>query len=350
MNASPKIKFVENKAPDMQLVSHLLSECEAVNQWANFGPLYTRLGDEYAQYMGLGSDLALTPCANGGIALELLARGIAAEQNIKKLRWVGSAFSFKNLGRGYFADMKLLDCDSTGVLDIAELEALVPESFDGFIVTNPFGMCADFEPFIRFAKTTGKSMLIDNAAGIDRKIPNWPWQTFSLHQTKPYGMGEGGLALSPSAATELLRYLINYDKAPADPSLWLNNGKISDIACAFQISRLRAVSDWETGYREQRERVAGLFAEHQLKSLLPHDSAPLTNGLPILFPAAVDDEKLSLPRSVDIARQYIPLASRQNTNAIFSRLVTFPTHPGLCQITDDHIRTEIELLLACQIN
>ena len=61
-----RVKFVEAKPLDMALVTELLDECAAVNQWANFGPLYSRLVEEYAAHMSLGPDLALTPCANGG--------------------------------------------------------------------------------------------------------------------------------------------------------------------------------------------------------------------------------------------------------------------------------------------
>ena len=251
MTDAGRIKFVENKFPDMDRVTALFKECAAVNQWANFGPLYDRLADDYAAFMGLGRDLIISPCANGGIGLEVLARFLAAEQGVDRLRWVGCSFSFKNLGRGYFADQVLLDCDTTGMLDLAAVEALDPDSFDGIIVTNPFGMARDFDRYIQFAQRTGKRLLIDNAAGIDRDIPNWPWQSFSLHQTKPFGMGEGGLMLSPRFVAEELRYLINYDRVPADPAQWFNNGKISDIACAFQLARLHDVDTWAPAYRAQ---------------------------------------------------------------------------------------------------
>ena len=86
--APKRVKFVEAKCPDMKLVTRLLDECAAVNQWANFGPLYHRLADEYADHMNLGPGLALTPCANAGIALEMVARAMAADAGQPKLRWI----------------------------------------------------------------------------------------------------------------------------------------------------------------------------------------------------------------------------------------------------------------------
>ncbi len=341
-----RVKFVEAKSLDMALVTELLDECAAVNQWANFGPLYRRLTEEYADHMSLGPDLALTPCANAGIALEMVARTLAAKASRPQLRWIGSAFSFKNLGRGYFTDMHILDCDDQGLLDLAALEAVPSDAYDGVIVTNPFGMARDFDRFIRFAEATGKKLVIDNAAGMDRSIPPWPWQVFSLHHTKPYGFGEGGLVLSPTAAQEFLRLLINYDRIPDAPAYWLNNGKISDVACAFLIARLRTAGTWEQGYLEQRERINALFMAAGAAPLLPVEGAPPGNSLPMLLGGAIDEDRLGQAvLNVDIARQYAPLAPLPRAGGIYRQVINYPVHPDLKALSDPHISQDIETLL-----
>jgi dTDP-4-amino-4,6-dideoxygalactose transaminase len=341
------VKFVENKRPDMALVAALLSECEAENHWANFGPLYHRLADEYSQHMQVGDDAALVPCANAGIGLELMARCLAAQAGVSELRWVGPSLSFKNLGRGYFTQMTLLDCDVSGLLDLDELTGLPLDSYDGIILINPFGMCMDFSPLIRFAQATGKHLLIDNAAGIDRKVPDWPWQVFSLHQTKPYGVGEGGLVLVPRAFEERLCNLMNYAQVPENPAHWLNNGKISDIACAFHLARLRGIAMWENAYRDQRARIAQLFAQAGVCPLYDPEPAPLTTSMPMFMPRPLDDALLAAPRLIPVSRQYIPLVSHTQADALYARLINFPTHPDMAQLTDHQILSEIENLLAC---
>ncbi len=340
-----RIKFVETKLPDMDGVGQLLAECAAVNQWANFGPLYYRLANEYAEHMDLGPNQTLTPCANAGVGLEMLARAQAADMGKKKLRWVGSAFSFKNLGRGYFADMHFLDCDAEGMLDLLALQAMPQDSYDGIIVTNPFGLCTKFAPYIHFAKATGKKLIIDNAAGMGRDVAHWPWQVFSLHHTKPYGVGEGGLVLSPTDTADFMKLLINYDAVPRDPAYWLNNGKISDISCAFLIDRLRRIDDWEAGYLEQRDRVVKIFAGFGLTPLLPVDGAPPTNSLPVLLGGPVTGPDVLNTRRIDIARQYQPLAPVPQTQAIFNEIINFPTHPGLGSVSDAEITDEVATLL-----
>ena len=340
-----RMKFVENKDPDLARVAGLLETCASANQWANFGPLYHRLAADYAAHMGLGPGLTITPCANAGIGLEMLARALAAEADQPTLRWVGSAFSFKNLGRGYFADMQFVDCDAQGVLDTAQLAALPPDSFDGIIVTNPFGLLQDFSPFIRFAEQTGKKLIIDNAAGLGQVVPPWPWQVFSLHHTKPYGMGEGGLVMSPAAVADLLVLMINYDAVPIKPAYWLNNGKISDLSCAFHIARLQQVDQWKAGYLEQRARIAGLFASFGVQSLLPEAGAVPVNTLPVLMSGPIVPERLDVPRIVDITRQYQPLAPLPQAQAVYDQIINFPVHPELARLSDAQINRDITLLL-----
>jgi dTDP-4-amino-4,6-dideoxygalactose transaminase len=243
--------------------------------------------------------------------------------------------------------MTLLDCDGVGLLDLDALTGLPADSYDGIVVINPFGMCRDFTPFIRFAQRIGKKLLIDNAAGLDRDIPDWSWQVFSLHQTKPYGVGEGGLALVPQSCGDLLQSLMNYAQIPENPAHWLNNGKISDIACAFQIARLRGIATWEGAYREQRARIAGLFARVGIVPLFDPDTAPLTTSLPMHLPAPVDNAKLVAPRLIPVSRQYAPLVSRPQVDALYARLINFPTHPDMAQLTDERIMSEIRQLLEC---
>ena len=340
-----RVKFIENKRPDMARVSALLDICAEANQWANFGPLYHKLADDYAAHLGLGAGQKITPCANAGVALEMLARAMAAQEDVAQLRWVGSAFSFKNLGRGYFAQMQFLDCDAQGMLDLAALRQLPPDSFDGVVVTNPFGMAQDFDGYIQFARETGKKLIIDNAAGLGRTIPDWPWQVFSLHHTKPYGVGEGGLVLSPVELAEFLVLLINYDKVPKAPAYWLNNCKISDLSCAFQIARLEQIAAWEPGYIAQRARIAGLFAQMGARVMLPVAGANPVNTIPVLMGGPIDPAKLDTDRLVDIGRQYVPLAPLPQAEAIHAQIINFPVHPELAALSDDQLLNDMALLM-----
>ena len=311
-----KISFVDKKSPDLNRISELLELCAAENTFANCGPLYKMLAENYAIHFGLNSHVSLTPCANAGIALEAMARLLSLRHGAK-IKWAGSAFSFQNLGRGYFSDMAFVDCTSQGLLDLDAIRALPEDSFNGIIVVNPFGLFENFDAYTQFALETDKFLLIDNAAGINQKIPDWPWQALSLHHTKPYGMGEGGLALTPSDVAEEFYSLLNYGAIPDDPKAWINNGKISDISCAFLIERLEKSSEWVPLYLEQAERVHRVSESVGLSPLLPFPSTSPAMSWPYLSPNAVLSEQITRSEKITFAKYYKPVADFPLANSLY---------------------------------
>lgn len=339
-NCKVKLRFVENKRPDAARVADLLERCAAENSWANRGPLYRMLQDAYAEHLALPDDLRLVPMANGGVALEAMARLHAVKAG-RKLRWVASAYSFQNLGRGYFSDVRFLDCDARGLLDAEALAALDPGGYDGVIATNPFGLYADFGRLAGIARAAGKAFLVDNAAGLHSVVPALPWQSFSLHHTKPYGVGEGGLALLPAAEAEAAYELVNYAPDIAAPEHWFENGKLSDIACAYQIDRLERVTDWGPRALEQRERVIDIAGRCGLVPLAaPETDIPMTS-MPFLSEAPVPLAAVDATRFSTYAKYYRPLAALPRVAGLFDRLVNIPCHGDIATLSADQIAADI---------
>ncbi len=339
------IAFIENKEPDLDRVRELLGLCHAENHWANEGPLFRRLQREYHRHLGLTDECSLLPCSNAGVALEAMAR-LHDRRAGKRLRWITSAYSFLNLGRGYFADVELLDCDQHGCLDLEQVRALDAATFDGIILTNPHGLLGDFSPYIDFAEREGKALLIDNAAGLGPDVPNWPWQAFSLHQTKPYGVGEGGLALVPSADYEELRQLLIYGPAPSPAAAWLNNGKLSDIAAAFHLDRLSRHASWAPSYRAQAQRIVEIAVKIGFRPLLPWDHTKVATSWPLVAPKPVASERIRAGEHVTLGKFYKPLASRGTVDWLYDRMVNMPTHPDMERLSDTEIEGELLRLVA----
>ena len=69
-----KLSFVERKEFNEKFVSKYLGISDKANHWTNFGPLFHLLSERYREHLRLAADTTVTPCASGGIALELLAR------------------------------------------------------------------------------------------------------------------------------------------------------------------------------------------------------------------------------------------------------------------------------------
>nr|WP_281351294.1 DegT/DnrJ/EryC1/StrS family aminotransferase [Sneathiella litorea] len=319
----------------MNYIAELLEQCIETNMWANRGPLYYLLTEKYEKHFNLSVGLAITPCANGGIGLEAIAKFLEIKFG-RPIRWAASSFSFNNLGRGYFSDMQFVDCTREGILNLEALEQLGLNNFDGFIVTNPFGAWKDFGPFIEFAKKHEKFMVIDNAAGLNDRVSDWPYQSFSLHHTKPYGAGEGGLILSPKDETDAIYNLLNYGPIKAsERKQWINNGKVSDIACAFQIDRLNRVNEWKPLYLEQIERVTKIAAKAGLQPLYSFDDITPATSLPFCAAYPVRQEDVDAAQHLMLAKYYLPLANTPNCVDIYHRLVNIPCHPDVSYLTEE---------------
>jgi dTDP-4-amino-4,6-dideoxygalactose transaminase len=342
-----KIAFVEQKRPDLSRVDSLLKLCESRNHWANRGPVYRLLQDRLKAYMNLPKGCGVVPVANGGVALEVMAR-LHAKRKGAKLRWVASAYSFQNLGRGYFSDVHFVDCDAGGLLSLPALEALDPDSYDGVIVTNPFGLYSDLSAFSDFAKRTGKAVLTDNAAGFFQDIPDLPWQAFSLHHTKPFGMGEGGVAVVPEEDEEALYGLVNYAAKVADEDRehWFQNGKISDISCAMVLDRLEHAEDWVPRNLTQRARVIALASEMNLRPLYRPDTGIPMTSMPFLSDEPITEEAVNATRFATCTKYYLPLAPLPNVQAIYQHLVNIPCHADMAQLNDDQIISDLAVLSA----
>lgn len=342
-----KIAFVEQKAPDLSRVDALLKLCGSENHWANRGPVYRLLQQRLKSYLNLPSGCCAVPVSNGGVALEVMAR-LHAKHAGKKLRWVASAYSFQNLGRGYFNDATFVDCDAGGLLSLAALEALDPESYDGIIVTNPFGLYSDLSAIVDFAKRTGKALLADNAAGFFADIPDLPWQAFSLHHTKPFGMGEGGVAVVPQEEEEALYSLVDYgpNLAEEDRAHWFQNGKISDISCAMILDRLVQAEEWIPGNLEQRERVIELAAQMDLRPLYRPDTGIPMTSIPLLYSRPITQERVDSTRFAVFAKYYRPLADLPNVTHIYQHLVNVPCHADMAALSDDQILTDLSIVTA----
>lgn len=282
----------------------------------------------FHDYFGLGPERAVVPCANGGIALEALARLHDVHAG-KRLRWIVSSFSFLNLGRGYFNAATVVDCDAQGLLSLDELAEYPLNSYDGVVVTNPFGLCKDFDRYRDFACRHDKALLLDNAAGVCSSIPELDYQSLSLHHTKPFGMGEGGLAVLPLSEAEEFFGLIDYGTlAPNRTECWLNNGKLSDLTCAFHLDRLERSPEWVPRYEIQAKRVLCIARQVGLRPLLSFGDSIVATSLPFLSNRSISVSHLVNPL-LTLGKYYVPLVQSSQARAIYERIVNIPSHPNV---------------------
>lgn len=344
------IPFVEVKRPDYGHVRELLASSEASGVWSNFGPVSLRLEKTVAEILALPAGRRVVACANGTLALHGLAQ-LHEHLAGRPLRWVVSAFTFYAQRQGPLAGALTLDCDGQGFLDPDALAALPADSYDGIVVTNLFGTALHVERYEEIATRAGKILLFDSATCLGSTSPGRPFgsmgagEIFSFHHTKPCGFGEGGCAVVPAELEDTFRSLINFGLYKGiDTGGLSSNGKMSDVAAAFILDRLRHLAAIRADHLRQFRRLAGIA--HGLGLTLLVDGGQegsFPNLVPILFPHLVGPDRLAGGPLV-LHKYYRPIASRPRADELYARVVCFPCHGGVAGVPDADLRSALAAL------
>lgn len=330
------LRYIEEKQADMTYVGELLQESAAVNHWANFGPVSRRVEAEITDMLKLDDKTRVVMCSSGTAAMHGI---IALHETLagKNLRWVTSSFGFYTAIQGPLQHAEIVDCDDNAMLDLSSLD---PQSFDGFIVTNVFGQADSLDEYYRYAAAHGKIMVVDSAMAFGSHT-HGANECISFHHTKPWGFGEGGCALIAAEHEELFRSLICFGHQVGEEiNRRASNGKISDPACAFALSRLKEMREEKSArYREQYRRIAKIGKKvgfDILADVTRHPGIPAS--VPFLAPNAFKDFKHTI---LPTGRYYHPMADTPKALEIYNRIVNVPCHTGLESLSDDEIESAL---------
>jgi len=346
------IAFVDAKRPDYDHVRGLLAASEASGVWSNFGPVSVRLEETVAELLDLPADRRVVACASGTVALHALVR-LHEHLAGRRLRWVVSAFTFHAQRQGPLAAARVLDCDPRGFLDAEALAALPADSYDGIVMTHLFGVAGPVEWYEELAARGGKALIFDSATcfgATDRRGLRLgrfgAAELFSFHHTKPCGFGEGGCAVVPAELADTFRSLINFGLYKGiDTGARSSNGKMSDVAAAFILDRLRHREAIRRAHVAQFRRLTGIAGDLGLTTLVDGGREGSFPSLaPILFPRPVGTERLAAGPTV-LHKYYRPLRSRPRADALYARLACFPCHAAVAGVPDGELRAAMASLV-----
>jgi dTDP-4-amino-4,6-dideoxygalactose transaminase len=334
-----KIAYLENKRPNRRRVTEFLRASQQKNHWANGGPVSCRLEETIAKITGLSSAKTVVACCSGTAALNALA-GVHAIKQGRALRWAVSGYSFFTSFIGPFAGSITVDCDEEGMLDVAALSSLSPDSYDGVCVTNLFGLHPDVQRYEEFCRERKKVLIVDNAQGffhVDRSRRDVPNEMISFHHTKPWGFGEGGCAIISKEDEHLVRSIINFgvSLSPSAAPL-VFNGKMSDVAAAYILDRLENMDQWRSHYGKQWRRItAALRRAHLDLKLFPRsgDRFAGIGHIPILVSRPIRAEELE--NEYFVMRKYYrppPEPSLIQAHELFVHVINIPCHTQMAAV------------------
>jgi dTDP-4-amino-4,6-dideoxygalactose transaminase len=340
------IAFIENKPFDLAAVNALLAASRERNHYTNFGPVSVALERKLLDAVGISATSTLSTmfCCNGSVALNAAAGALSTKRG-RNLRWLVSANGFFSTRIGPFTDSLVVDCDDRGLLDMDLVEKTADSNFDGVVYTNLFGYFDDFERVFAYCRDHDKPLIIDNAASLGslrrfydtQMTAGVDWiETFSFHQTKPWGMGEGGAAVFPADLRDGFRAMINFgiDLAP-DVQIYAGNGKVSEFACALIETRLDSMPAWSRDYLAQARRIVALAQEAGLRPIVTEvpdfsvpGHVPLLSSRPLSF-ADLENETLVLQKYYRSLDDSCPNATQR-----YAHTFSVPCHQAVADIED----------------
>ncbi|WP_119302990.1 DegT/DnrJ/EryC1/StrS family aminotransferase [Dongia deserti] len=346
--ATTRVRYVENKCIDWERVREIAALSERAGQWANFGPVSTALERSLEFILNLPNDRAVIMCASATVGLQALA-GLEAAKRGRSLRWAVSAYTFFSQRVGTYAGAMVVDSDDHGLVDLDAIAASPDETWDGLVVTNLFAGLPSARAFADFCCARDKAIIVDSAAalfGPDRTWAGHPNETISFHQTKPWGVGEGGCIIVDRPDATLARSIINFGVgAPLAAQPFAGNGKISDVAAAVILERLERLPSWAARYDAQRRRIESLCSEIGVPLLLQAPREALLASVPALSAQPIKQEDF---RSIefDLGKYYPPLDdSCRTARGIFERIINIPSHCGMSAVETRALVRVLERLL-----
>jgi len=279
----PQIPVARPKLPVAERIAPYLRAIDASRFYTNFGPLASSFEERIAARYGLPSGTVTTVAnATWGLTLALGAQDAKPGTLCVMPAWtfIASAHAAANAGLvPYFVDVdpETWAIDASAVAD--EIRR-APAPVGAVMPVSPFGRPISIPAWDAFRSETGLAVVIDAAAGFDSLVPGETPAVVSLHATKVFGTGEGGLVLSTDRSIiSSVRQRSNFGfHGSRDALVTATNAKLSEYHAAVGHAMLDewndARAEWirvATAYRDEigssnRARLQGGFGESWVSS------------------------------------------------------------------------------------
>jgi dTDP-4-amino-4,6-dideoxygalactose transaminase len=232
------------------------------------------LEQEVAALCGVAHGVAVAS-GTDALILALRACGVRAADEVllPTFTFVATGSAVSALGaRPVFADIR----PETYNLDPAELERRVTPRTRAIIVVHLYGLAADMDPVLAFAKARQLPVIEDNAQAIGASYKGRRTGSFgdvaclSFYPTKNLGAyGDAGMVVSntPEIAAHI-RTLRNHgqtEKYLSSESGW--NSRLDEIQAAILRVKLRHLSEWQRARRSNAAEYARVL--QQLPGVMP---------------------------------------------------------------------------------
>ncbi len=320
MPVNYRFPAIRPDVPAPALWAGYLDEAYANRRFTNFGPLSRRLEAAFADKWGGAETVCVAASsATAALAAPLIAEGIEGTVLLPAFTFPATLAAVKMAG----AVPVLIDVDASEwtIAPDALENAMRDVEVNAIILLAPFGLKRDFSTHIRIAARFGAKVIIDNAAGlgVDRAYPEADasvFEAYSLHATKPFAIGEGGMIFAHASRGDVLRSALNFGLATwtrTDGPHWGVNGKLSELHAAIGLAALHRYDD----RIERRRSMARAYMSRIAPVTEVVASTDANASVWQVFPALMPDSRsadrcieAARTRGMEVRRYYFPSLQR----------------------------------------
>ncbi|WP_417466253.1 DegT/DnrJ/EryC1/StrS family aminotransferase [Kordiimonas sp.] len=367
-----KIKCLVPDLPSAEEVFPYLKRMDAERWYSNFGPLVCEFETALARMLreitppSLNCKPQVATFSSATTALELALRAAELRPGARiltpALTFAATAASISITGHTpVFCDVDARTWCLTP--EIARtLAARTP--IDAVMPVAIYGYPLDLAAWAQFQKDTGILVIVDAAAALGNQVMH-PDVTvcFSLHATKPFGVGEGGILVTED--TDLLnrsRQLSNFAFCDGTSRAIGTNAKLAEVLAAYGLAQIQRFEEVQKRRRKVLELYTNRFGldvfHPQTSNYVPGTLLIDTKGR-----AAEADQALTTA-GIQTRKWYFPplhehaafagmdLVAEGNAGEMFpviadlkKRLIGLPFHAFLDETDIDYIASTLQPLL-----
>ncbi|MFZ2029822.1 MAG: aminotransferase class I/II-fold pyridoxal phosphate-dependent enzyme [Vitreimonas sp.] len=337
---------VRPELPPIEAWRGYAEEAYCANWFSNFGALSRRLEHVLAERWGFeATGCVVASSATAGLAGPLIARGIEGPVLIPAFTFPATLSAVKMAG----AQPVLMDVSpDTWRVSPETLEAaFMTTGARAAILLCPFGLRTDFAAHMAVAQAHNATLVIDDAAGIGvarANVETSPdvFEVYSMHATKPFGIGEGGAIFANKSNEPALRSALNFGLLNGRASLpWGINGKMSELQAAVGLAVANTFGDRLTRRRAFASRYMDVCARYDGLAYTDAPNDSCWQMFPLLTPSAHAASAAiasAAARGMEVRRYYSPSLSTLPgfhnapcpvSEDLAARMICFPVYSWL---------------------
>jgi len=335
---SLECSWCAEKLVDFDAIGALLRPSLKTRRVTNGSPLVERLGNVLHREMQLDESRVVLPTASGSAALQAAAALCAWKLRTdgRPFQAVTSAHGFVPVKQGNWSGIFLVDVEDRSMRPDADAIRMCIESGSAtvLVVTHSFGYVLDDRDIVACARDHNILIVYDLASSMyarhgERSLAlDADVSVVSLHETKPWGRGEGGAVIVRAEDADTMRAILN--KFGGDE--YGGNFRMSDFSAAFHIQWL--CSEWQTAKTTRRAlwdtvRTEISRVRRETGSVLERYPGATESAVLACIPlrtSSVVELSILERAGFEAKRYYVPLATLPVVTREFMHTVCLPFH------------------------